>query len=453
MAVLTLLMLAVMRFAMTLVQIPGFALSCSGPHESVPRTAAQQSPKQGIRRGLLRTIARASGDGRSPVAWLVYAAGPLIAAALVLYFSYIMGLVLLLVAAAHVTGSVVTFARPGYISPSMWMILHLVAPAACFSLLRDVTMRAGRESLRERSLTAHAVKPGRRWRPENWSNSSRAATVNLRWPAHLVHVLDRRALIVQTTLWKLYRRAPVIAIIGAAIALINVERDLNWNAGAVTSVTPTQIGTSIEGVVLGLLTAAVASEDFLIPSAIRVQLDMLRCVAEEPVEALSFGLVDPIGSHRSTLYDIARRLALRAQRIERRVPTTAANPYAIMLRGAARAINDFISGSDSLGSEIPAELREILTYTVATMAGPRSPMTRFRLAEMVAAFQNTGKPDSDLIVPVTGWISRAGSAIYGAIDRLSSFVKALFVIIMIGVFIALLIRGRVALTGLPIWKP
>jgi hypothetical protein len=453
MAVLALLMLAVMMFAMTLVQIPGFALSCSGLHEGVARTVARQSPKQGIRRGLLRTIARASGGKRSLISWLVYAAGPLIAAALVLYFSYIMGLALLLVAAAHVTGSVVTFARPGYIPPSGWMFLYLVTPAACLFLLRDVTMRAGRESLRARSLTAHAMKPGRRWRSEKWTNSSRQETVNLRWPAHLVHVLDRRALIAQTTLWKLYRRAPVIAIIGAGICLINVERDLNWNAGAGTSITPTQIGTSIEGVVLALLTAAVASDDFLIPSAIRVQLDMLQCLAEEPVEALSFGLIDPIGSHRSTLYGIARRLESRAQRIERRTPTTAANPYAILLRGATRAINDFISGKDSLGSKIPAELREILTYTVATMAGPRSPRTRFRLAKMVAAFQKTGEPDSDLVVPVTGWISRAGSALYRATDRLSSFVKALFGIIMIGVFIALLIRGRVALTGLPIWRP
>jgi hypothetical protein len=245
----------------------------------------------------------------------------------------------------------------------------------------------------------------------------------------------------------------VVAIIGATIALVNAERDLNWNAGADTPVTPTQIGTSIEFAVLCLLTLILATADFLVPSAIRVQLDMLRCLAEEPVEARSFGLVDPIGSHRSTLYDIARRLRSRARRIERRVPATSPNPYAIMLRGAARAIDGFTAGGESLGSGLPAKLRDILTHTVATMAGPRSPKTRLHLAEMVEAFQKTGGPDPDLIVPVTHRISRAGSAIYAAADRMNSFVKALFGIVMVGVLIALLIKGRVAGAGLPIWKP
>jgi len=359
--------------------------------------------------------------------------------ALVLYVSYLLGRVIL-----QVPGSPITDTAPPGIAASTWAKLPLLAPAATLFLVLVALQDAGRGLISMERLTSRKVVPGTKWIP-----TPKKEPVDLGWPLDLVHKQDCQARVAQTTIWKIYAKAPYAAMVCALIATSDAQYHRRWSA----TLAPGSSGLTATIVVLGalaVLSLILASGETMIPSRVRMQVDILRCLAEDPVETWCMGMSDPIGSHRAALNRIAKHLRSQARRLEYR---TSVPPNAAILRGAARAIDEFTGGRQSLTSELPGRLRDILSHTAAILAGQKSPATLRALAIMVEVFDASGRPTPETATPVAGPLFRAGSAISRTVGQLSEFTKALLVFVMLAVFAVLWMRGQTGLSGLPDWKP
>ena len=423
--VLSLFLPAAMLLVSTLAQFPGLAARCRG----------------GVIRAISRTLSGVCGQRygrflRAQALWTIWLG------ICVLTWSYILAGVVLAVPFSPIT----VISLPG-IRPLIWANAPFLAPILTLTLVRDVMRQAIPGTLPGAPLANRRITAGSRWLP----TAKSAIPSRLQWPPDLVHVLDRRARVAQIAVWKIYAKAPGAALGSALITFVYAENDPQWSRDITPGSSAYTASLAILAA-LALLTMFFISWELMMPSKIRLQVDILRCLAEAPVEALSLGMVDPIGSHRAILNRIAKRLRSHARRLEARLPNP---PIALLVRGAAHGIDAFTSSAQSLEpqQEPLAQLHEVLRHTAAVMAGQRSPKTLSALAQLVAAFDSAGRPNPELVVPASGRLARAGSAIYLAVDRLSTFTKALFVLVMLGVFIALLIQGHTHLGMLPVWKP
>lgn len=340
----------------------------------------------------------------------------------------------------------------GFISPTSTppgRLLLLGVSIAAFVLIaalaRDTLIRAGAGALRCKPFAA--PRGGTEWPSASIkSMQDLPRFVSLRWPHQIMHICDRRGSIAIARLATIYR---YLSLPTACFVVVVGMAD-----GASRTSVPSLLVEGIASAATARLIISYIWERRHVPiSRLRLQLDMVHALAEKPSELHAFKWLDPLGSHRALLYGIAQQLRSEAHRIERRVAGNVLHPYAVLLRAAARSIDNFLGSASSVETCLSAEIEDVLSYTIALIAGPRDNAVRTHLAKLVSAFNDDGSPDPELVIAAPGVLARTGSRLYTAIDRTSALLKALSAIAIIVTLVVLLSLGRVQITNLPTWKP
>lgn len=151
--------------------------------------------------------------------------------------------------------------------------------------------------------------------------------------------------------------------------------------------------------------------------------------------------VDPLGSKRSELADIAMDLSAVALRLDaHQARGFAPHPIATLLRGSHRAIQQFLRSKNSLDESTPSSLREILTTVAIVLSVPRDISVYHQLDKQVAAFDQHDDPAVELIIRPPSRLAVFADRATSSIQRISAVTVSIatFIAVLLAVILALL---------------
>jgi hypothetical protein len=195
------------------------------------------------------------------------------------------------------------------------------------------------------------------------------------------------------------------------------------------------------------MAAAQAIELRLVSAKVCEELCLLLKPAEDSKQSEhkhSTGLiVDPLGSRRLDLAQIAMHLNDTARQLDARQKRGfSPHPISTLLRAVSRTIGEFLANERSLRGIIPCDLTETLATTLALLGNDKDQSVYHRVKQKVSAFDEHGNPAVDVPERQPSRIARLMSFTVSGIPKMALLVTSIATVAAITIAVALVLLHR-----------
>jgi hypothetical protein len=160
-------------------------------------------------------------------------------------------------------------------------------------------------------------------------------------------------------------------------------------------------------------------------------------------------IVDPLGSRRLELAEVAMHLADAARQLDARQKRGfSPHPISTLLRAVSRVIREFLSNERSLRILIPHDLTELLSMTLSMLGTHYDEAVYHCLIQQVSAFDERGNPTVDAIERPPSRAVRLMSFTTSGIPKIALVVTSIAAIAAISMAVALALLHRMNLNEL-----
>lgn len=167
-----------------------------------------------------------------------------------------------------------------------------------------------------------------------------------------------------------------------------------------------------------------------LPRAV-LALEAARGTVSSAASTRSYGgIQDPLGGQRESLAKAGDCLLRAARRVD---SGSALHPVATILRGCAFYLRQHLASADSLATDVPSAVHDVLQAAEVLIAGPRQVSFYSQLARTVSAFDSNGNPNSILRASPPGRWAVLGVRAAGFIEAYSRALYAAWTVFILAV--------------------